>query len=353
MNATFASADVRLLGSGSQFPGAPISSEALVDILASHCQSGTARKARILASRLGIKSRHLSRNLDQGISQPTQDNPSLCVGALQQAMAQAGQAEQPSYLIGHTTTPHTLVPPNAAWVAERLNWTSPYMELRQACTGFANALQAASAMLAGGMPSLAVVGSELGSVYFDISDSFIDNAQLVNFVQMGDGAGAVVLGPANASQGALLSDIFIGHIGNGRQPGLALNQGGSGQVHCLHGLPAFEQNPEAIRESGPDLFEAGIAALSSRGYALNDFDWLLPHQANGKLAGFLADKLQFPEERIVVHADQLGNLGSAAIWVSLDRLRRSGKLQHGDRVLVLGAEATKYIYGGFVYHHNE
>jgi 3-oxoacyl-[acyl-carrier-protein] synthase-3 len=53
----------------------------------------------------------------------------------------------------------------------------------------------------------------------------------------------------------------------------------------------------------------------------------------------------------VVHANHLGNLGSAAIWVSFDRLRRSGKLKTGDTLLVLGAEATKYIYGGFVYRH--
>jgi len=47
----------------------------------------------------------------------------------------------------------------------------------------------------------------------------------------------------------------------------------------------------------------------------------------------------------------LGNLGSAAIWVTLDRLRRSGRLALGDRVMVLGAEASKYMYGGFLYVH--
>jgi 3-oxoacyl-[acyl-carrier-protein] synthase-3 len=32
-------------------------------------------------------------------------------------------------------------------------------------------------------------------------------------------------------------------------------------------------------------------------------------------------------------------------------LRSSGRLKRGDRVLVLGAEATQYLYGGFVYVH--
>ena len=54
---------------------------------------------------------------------------------------------------------------------------------------------------------------------------------------------------------------------------------------------------------------------------------------------------------MVCEASVLGNLGSAAIWVTLDRLRRSGRLAVGDRVLVLGAEASKYMFGGFLYVH--
>jgi len=57
--------------------------------------------------------------------------------------------------------------------------------------------------------------------------------------------------------------------------------------------------------------------------------------------------------RVICEASTLGNLGSAAIWVALDRLRRSGKLVAGDRVMVLGAEASKYMFGGFLYVHGD
>jgi hypothetical protein len=43
--------------------------------------------------------------------------------------------------------------------------------------------------------------------------------------------------------------------------------------------------------------------------------------------------------------------GDRPIWASLHRLRTSGRLRPGDRVLVLGAETTKYVFGGFVYTH--
>src|SRR5438876_91220 len=61
--------------------------------------------------------------------------------------------------------------------------------------------------------------------------------------------------------------------------------------------------------------------------------------------------VQGPAEKFFVDADKVGNLGSASIWVALHHLRASGKLKSGDNVLILGAEATKYLYGGFVYTH--
>ena len=41
---------------------------------------------------------------------------------------------------------------------------------------------------------------------------------------------------------------------------------------------------------------------------------------------------------------------SAAIWLALAELRAGG-LPTGARVLALGAEASKYLYGGFAYVH--
>ena len=53
--------------------------------------------------------------------------------------------------------------------------------------------------------------------------------------------------------------------------------------------------------------------------------------------------------RVFVNADRLGNTGSAAIWLALADLRSA--LEPGASVLALGAEATKYMFGGFHYVH--
>jgi len=150
----------------------------------------------------------------------------------------------------------------------------------------------------------------------------------------------------------MISDIYHGHIGIGRDPGFYLSGAGSSDVaDNLGNMPRFRQNGAMVRALGADLFLTAIERMAERGYSLQDFDWIIPHQASGHIGRLLSDHTTIPLERFVVDAQSVGNLGSAAIWVSLDRLIRSGNLLTGQKVLVLGAEATKYMYGGFVYRH--
>lgn len=355
MNTFVAPYSLKLLGTGSAFPGEPVTTEALLAELESALGHDAKRRARAIAHRLGINSRYLSRDLGsaEGRILDGHEAPGLCHRALNEALAESTiTASALQYLIGHTTSPHTLLPPNIAWVAEAMAFTAPYVELRQACTGFANALQMAGGMLAAGALSrIAIVGSETGSPFFNLNEQFVDTEQLVNYVQMGDGAGAAVLAADDGSGQSIISDLFIGHIGNGKAPGLALTGGGSGEPQCPSGLPLFEHHADSVRNSGPALFTYGAETITNRGYELSDFARIIPHQANGRLAQPLARHLGCDPAQIHVTADRLGNLGSAAIWTAFDDLRRSGSLEPGDKVLVLGAEATKFIYGGFVYTH--
>jgi 3-oxoacyl-[acyl-carrier-protein] synthase III len=52
--------------------------------------------------------------------------------------------------------------------------------------------------------------------------------------------------------------------------------------------------------------------------------------------------------RVFVNAGRLGNTGSAAIWLALAELRTV--LEAGATLLALGAEATKYMWGGHYVH---
>lgn len=350
MNARFSPTRLKVLGSGSALPGSPVSNDQLLRALENHCGKRKAKRAGRIAKLLGIHSRHVSRDLEKTESGALDGStaPELCHEALRNTNA----LNHMSYLIGHTSTPHTLLPPNIAWTSDLLSYEGPYVELRQACTGFANALMFAAAMIAEDKESrIGIVGSENGSPFFNLTSDFADLEQLVNFVQMGDGAGAILLGADDGSESHIISDIYFGQSGMKLTPGISLEGGGSAQPQTKHGFPIFRHRASDVSKHGEQLIAAGIKAISERGYQLEDFDWIIPHQANGLMADIFEEKFPGLGSRVFVTADRYGNLGSAAIWVGLDSLRQSGKLESGQKVLILGAEASKYLYGGFVYTH--
>jgi 3-oxoacyl-[acyl-carrier-protein] synthase-3 len=88
-------------------------------------------------------------------------------------------------------------------------------------------------------------------------------------------------------------------------------------------------SPERVEEFVP----AATAANLSRGIERLKHD-----------SGFAWDKEM--TERIFINADRVGNTGSAAFFVALDELRKSGHLRAGQIVVMGGAEATKWLCGG-------
>jgi len=338
---------------GTALPGPPVSTAELLERVETRFGVAVARRGTTLADKLKIATRHLCRDFaarHEG-PRPGHANPDLAATALRAALADAhlGVGDL-AYLIGHTTSPARLIPPNIALVADRVGFTGPYLELRQACTGFANALVIAQGLVSvPGVRAVAIIGSETGSVYFDPQRAGEDVRQLVNLVQMGDGAAAIVVGPDDAGPGARLSNNFFGQLGLGRTPGFTLAAGGSDMPFVAGGALEFEHDCAAVWTSGPALFDCGATIAGSLGIAVDTVDHLIPHQANGRMAALLGPYLGIEPRRVFVNADRVGNTGSAAIWLALAELRAS--LEPGASVLALGAEATKYMFGGFSYVH--
>src|SRR5260370_16581526 len=104
-------------------------------------------------------------------------------------------------------------------------------------------------------------------------------------------------------------------MGRGRAPGLTVADGGSDTPRCSVGFPEFRHDFAAIHRSGLELLLHCAAAAEHTG--CGPADYILPHQANGRMDAILAGPLGVASERIVVTADRLGNTGSAAIWLAL------------------------------------
>ena len=174
-------------------------------------------------------------------------------------------------------------------------------------------------------------------------------SQLVNLVQMGDGAAAIILGPDDLQSGARISSNFFGQIGLGRKSGFALTSGGSDAPFVAGGALEFEHDFASVRISGAELFDRGAAVAHALGTGVDVVDHVIPHQVNGHMAELVGAYFGIEPKRVFVNADRVGNTGSAAIWLALAELRPS--LAVGASVLALGAEATKYMFGGFRYVH--
>ena len=338
---------------GYALPGESIDTASLLTSVEERFGVKVQRLGRIVAGKLGVRSRYFCRDLQQRHESPRSGdtNAALAARAIEAALRDADvDVGELSYLIGHTSSPGQALPPNTAEVAERLGYAGPYMELRQACTGFANALVTARGVLSN--PScgpVAIVGSETGSVFFDPVRAAQDHGQLVNLLQMGDGAAACVLTVASDVGLGTLSHLYFGQEAAGRSPGFALSAGGSDRPTANTMSPEYSHDFAAVLAGGPRLFELGVAAALSMGVEADQVDYIIPHQVNGRIAEQLAPYLQLKRAQIFVNADRCGNTGSAAIWLALAQLRH--KLRSGNRVLVLGAEATAYMYGGFLYVH--
>lgn len=344
---------VGLLGMGAALPGEPIETGELLERLLTRFGIDVQRQGSALADRLGIRSRYICRDFasPHESPRPRDTNAELAARALTAALDEAGlMPDDLDYLIAHTTTPGCLLPPNVAQVADLLGYRGPFVELRQACTGFANALVTAFGLLH--TPTcgpIAIVGSETGSVFFDPRRVTEDSGQLVSLVQMGDAASACVLAPSSAGAASRICNVYHGNLGLRLTPGFSLEAGGSDLASAPDTRREFEHDYRSVCENGAELFLAAIRAAVSAGIEPRKTDYFIPHQVNGRIAKHLAAHLEVDERQIFVNADRVGNTGSAAIWLALAELR--GRLRPGDSVCVLGAEATKYMFGGFLYVH--
>jgi 3-oxoacyl-[acyl-carrier-protein] synthase-3 len=73
--------------------------------------------------------------------------------------------------------------------------------------------------------------------------------------------------------------------------------------------------------------------LDKSGYAVDEVDVLIPHQANARIMSAVVDRLGIDPARAVVDVAEVGNTSAASIPIALDRAWRAGTIREGDLVL--------------------
>jgi 3-oxoacyl-[acyl-carrier-protein] synthase-3 len=178
---------------------------------------------------------------------------------------------------------------------------------------------------------------------------------LVSLAMFGDGAGAIVLAAGGESNGVL--GVMSRSMSTGRPAAMMMRVGGA-----LEPVPfaerdergadnhrIFQHDYQAIMEHGPDLIRSASSWLrDEQGYDFSAFRYIVPPQVNQRMIDLTVKLLDLPAGKVVSDFARVGNTVSASIYLALDHLSRTGALKRDDLLVLLPAEATKWIYGGIV-----
>jgi 3-oxoacyl-[acyl-carrier-protein] synthase III len=204
------------------------------------------------------------------------------------------------------------------------------IDLGAACTGFLSGLSLAAAQIETGRAArVLLIGADFTTRIVDWEDK--RTAPL-----FGDGAGAVVVGPAAGELGAI-GPIILGADGSG-----------ASAIHIDHADRKLRMDgPEVYRHAVARMSEATVAAVEGADLTLEDIDLFVYHQANGRILRALAEKLQLPPDRVVDVIENLGNSSAATLPLGLAAAEREGRLRPGGRVL-LSAFGAGFTWGAGV-----
>jgi 3-oxoacyl-[acyl-carrier-protein] synthase III len=283
-----------------------------------------------IAERTGIRRRHIAAD--------NENTSDMAAAAARHALESAGlNAADIDMIIVGTISGDSPMPACAVHVQQKLGADSiPAFDVSAACAGFIYGLTIADQFIAtGAARCVLVIGVELLSRLLDWQDR-------TTCVLFGDGAGAVVLGPAEGDgKGLLATRIFTdGSLAHA----LTIPGGGTAEPLTDEGL-AKKRNKvhmmgqEIFRTAIKNLTSASTAVLKASGLTSADLDWVVAHQANLRIITQVADRLNFPMEKFIINIQEYGNTSSASIPIALDEAVRDGRIKTGQNVLMcaLGA----------------
>jgi len=260
--------------------------------------------------------------------------------AARAAIADAGiTGDQIDLLIMNTITPDHHDPGCGFFLQDKLGIPGiPVMDIKEQCAGLIYGMAIADHFIkAGTYRHVLIVCAEVLSKRIDGS---YDGRNIG--ILLGDGAGAVVVGPSEDEGKGIASTIL--HADGTYAKALYTAAPGTGQ-----GKMDFitEDDVEAgrvhFRMDGRTVFEHGVAGMASaaaeslevNSLTLDDIDLLIPHQANLRMLETVIERVGIEPAKVFVNVEEYGNMASACLPIAFDQALKSGRINPGDTVLLV------------------
>ena len=263
-----------------------------------------------IVERTGIRQRYLA--------EPDETTSSLATEAARRALEAAGvDASEIGLIVLATATPDHTFPATATQVQHALGCKGGVaFDVAAVGSGFLYALATADSLLRTGMAKKAlVIGAETFSRILDWEDR-------TTCVLFGDGAGAVVLEARDVAEdgpGILASKLHA----DGEHKDLLYVDGGPSTTGTVGKLRM--RGREVFRHAVVNLAEVLRETIAEAGIAVDQIDWVVPHQANARILDATARKLGLAEEKVVVTVDRHANTSAASVPLALDTAMRDGR----------------------------
>ena len=296
--------------------------EKMVDTNDEWITSRTGIKERRILKGEGMGSSHMGGKAVQGLLEKTNTKP-----------------EEIDLVICATVTPDYLFPATANLICEMVGIRNVgSFDIQAACSGFLYALTTGTQFIESGKyKKVIVVGADKMSAIVDYTDR-------TTCILFGDGAGAVLLEPAEDGFGIL--DSILRSDGSGQSH--LIQKGGGSRYPPTH--ETVEKGWHSIYQDGPSVFKFAVknmadvsAEIMERNHLKGDeVAWLVPHQANKRIIDATANRMKVPFERVMMNIYKYGNTTAATIPLCL--FDYESQLNKGDN-LILAAFGGGFTWG--------
>jgi 3-oxoacyl-[acyl-carrier-protein] synthase-3 len=358
-------------------PNAPVTNDDIEQVLG-QVGDRPSRARRIVLKSNQIRSRHYAINPETG--EPTHTNAELTAEAIRKLQAEDFQLEDIDCLACGTSLPDQILPNHAVMVHGEL--AQPDCEVIATagiCLAGMTAMKYAWMGVATGEHQNAVAtGSEVASPVLrapffekevDAQIEALEAKPEIAFEKdflrwmLSDGAGAVRMQPQPAANGLSLKIEWIVVRSYANEQSACMYSGAEknadGSLSGWKNMPAeqwLSNSVFAIKQDVKQLndnivhytVEKPLAEIvDAKQLRSDDIDYFLPHYSSGFFREKLAEGLNnigfpIPYERWATNLTSKGNTGSASIYIMMEELLKSGRLQKGNKILCYVPESGRF-----------
>lgn len=265
----------------------------------------------------------------------------LAAAAALRALDDAGMTPNDIDLLIFAAASHDISEPATANIVQVKTgcFNASVVDVKNACNSFINGLDFASSVIETGRAERVLVAcGEVLSPFIDYDiEGVRDLRTKFAALTLGDGGAAAVLevddsGTRGVFPGKFMSDGSHWELST-------ILAGGTLMTHDFS-RSYFECRSSELQDLAVSTLPPVIKdALFSAGWSIDDVDLFVPHQVSRAVIERLCSVFAMSTDRCMITVDRYGNTAAASIPVALSTAKDEGRLQRGDKVLLIGGAA--------------